>query len=206
MHVHNFLTVQRMFKMNRWMVVEKEHINVFTSVRQTGGQFINIHVIRTCVLWRLYTDWVTCVVYECCRMNRGHNWQMAYWMMCTYCSVFYVFLICSYYVFNYRWLYLCAPLIFMPLSFISFQMGGASRDSKQRSLDRSTMSTMSSCKTSSSSEADDINREVKVVVVGPARTGKTSLIQRFVNDKFSDVSLHFDISMMGTLTVYSVSV
>lgn len=78
MHVHNFLTVQRMFKMNRWMVVEKEHNNVFTSVRQTGGQFINIHVIRTCVLWRLYTDWVTCVVYECCRMNRGHNWQMAY--------------------------------------------------------------------------------------------------------------------------------
>lgn len=85
-------------------------------------------------------------------------------------------------------------------------MGGASRDSKQRSLDRSTMSTMSSCKTSSSSEADDINREVKVVVVGPARTGKTSLIQRFVNDKFSDVSLHLDISMMGTLTVYSLSV
>lgn len=66
------------------------------------------------------------------------------------------------------------------------QMGGASRDSsKLRSLDRSTMS---SCKTSSSSEADDISREVKVVVVGPARTGKTSLIQRFVNDKFSDVS------------------
>lgn len=38
MHVHNFLTVQRMFKMNRWMVVEKEHNNVFTSVRQTVGQ------------------------------------------------------------------------------------------------------------------------------------------------------------------------
>lgn len=125
---------------------------------------------------------------------------------CALIARFYVFLLCSYYVFNYRWLYLCAPLIFMPLSFISFQMGGASRDSKQRSLDRSTMSTMSSCKTSSSSEADDINREVKVVVVGPARTGKTSLIQRFVNDKFSDVSLHLDISTMGTLNVYSLSV
>lgn len=127
-------------------------------------------------------------------------------MMCTYCSVLCFFPMYAPIMFSITVDYTFAPvpLIFMPLSFISFQMGGASRDSKQRSLDRSTMSTMSSCKTSSSSEADDINREVKVVVVGPARTGKTSLIQRFVNDKFSDVSLHFDISMMGTLTVYIV--
>lgn len=81
-------------------------------------------------------------------------------------------------------------------------MGGASRDSKLRSLDRSTMS---SCKTSSSSEADDISREVKVVVVGPARTGKTSLIQRFVNDKFSDVSFIYINSTTWEEVIQSVS-
>lgn len=64
------------------------------------------------------------------------------------------------------------------------KMGGGSRDGKLRSLDRSTMS---SCNTTVSSDSS-VDREVKVVVVGPAKTGKTSLIQRFVDDRFSNVS------------------
>lgn len=66
------------------------------------------------------------------------------------------------------------------------KMGGGSRDGKLRSLDRSTMS---SCNTTVSSEGSCVGREVKVVVVGPAKTGKTSLIQRFVDDRFSNVRI-----------------
>lgn len=31
-------------------------------------------------------------------------------------------------------------------------------------------------------------RDVKIVLVGPAKCGKTALVQRFVNDIFSEVS------------------
>ena len=34
-------------------------------------------------------------------------------------------------------------------------------------------------------------KEVKIVLVGPAKCGKTSLVQRFVNDSFSEVSFAF---------------
>ena len=37
-------------------------------------------------------------------------------------------------------------------------------------------------------ERPGVLKEVKVVLVGPAQSGKTALIQRFVNETFSDVS------------------
>lgn len=40
----------------------------------------------------------------------------------------------------------------------------------------------------SSLERPGILKDVKVVLVGPAKCGKTALVQRFVNDTFSDVS------------------
>lgn len=38
-------------------------------------------------------------------------------------------------------------------------------------------------------ERPGLNKDVKVVVVGPAKSGKTALVQRFVNDTFSSVSV-----------------
>lgn len=38
-------------------------------------------------------------------------------------------------------------------------------------------------------ERPGLNKDVKVVVVGPAKSGKTALVQRFVNDTFSSVSI-----------------
>lgn len=40
----------------------------------------------------------------------------------------------------------------------------------------------------SSLERPGILKDVKVVLVGPAKCGKTALVQRFINDTFSDVS------------------
>lgn len=57
---------------------------------------------------------------------------------------------------------------------------GGNRD-KGSSLDRSSVSNTSSAGSS-------LERDVKVVVAGPAKCGKTALIQRFVNDHFNDVS------------------
>lgn len=37
-------------------------------------------------------------------------------------------------------------------------------------------------------ERPGLTKDVKVVVVGPAKSGKTALVQRFVNDTFSNVS------------------
>lgn len=38
-------------------------------------------------------------------------------------------------------------------------------------------------------ERPGLTKDVKVVVVGPAKSGKTALVQRFVNDTFSSVSI-----------------
>lgn len=40
----------------------------------------------------------------------------------------------------------------------------------------------------SSLERPGVLKDVKVVMVGPAKCGKTALVQRFVNDTFYDVS------------------
>lgn len=41
----------------------------------------------------------------------------------------------------------------------------------------------------SSLERPEVLKGVKVVLVGPAKCGKTALVQRFVNDTFFDVSM-----------------
>lgn len=38
-------------------------------------------------------------------------------------------------------------------------------------------------------ERPGLTKDVKVVVVGPAKSGKTALVQRFVDDTFSSVSV-----------------
>lgn len=40
----------------------------------------------------------------------------------------------------------------------------------------------------SSLERPGVLKDVKVVLVGPAKCGKTALVQRFVSDSFSHVS------------------
>lgn len=42
-------------------------------------------------------------------------------------------------------------------------------------------------------ERPGLTKDVKVVVVGPAKSGKTALVQRFVNDTFSSVSISSNI-------------
>lgn len=48
----------------------------------------------------------------------------------------------------------------------------------------------------SSLERPGILKDVKIVLVGPAKCGKTALVQRFVNDTFSDVSFVYIIKIM----------
>lgn len=38
-------------------------------------------------------------------------------------------------------------------------------------------------------ERPGLIKDVKVVLVGPAKSGKTALVQRYVNDTFLDVSI-----------------
>lgn len=45
----------------------------------------------------------------------------------------------------------------------------------------------------SSLERPEVLKGVKVVLVGPAKCGKTALVQRFVNDTFFDVSTWINI-------------
>lgn len=51
-------------------------------------------------------------------------------------------------------------------------------------------------------ERPGLNKDVKVVVVGPAKSGKTALVQRFVNDTFSSVSLFFIFGLQNSIQTF----
>ncbi len=53
----------------------------------------------------------------------------------------------------------------------------------------------------SSLERPGLLKDVKVVMVGPAKSGKTALVQRFVNDTFYDVSKVFCFNIRRNISI-----